>query len=78
MKEFFIKILLKLLKGLAPSLAIRLLTLIDPAEFADRVRPTIRELFVKAGPDWQRAFKEAWGKIETFMDELLNDPSIGL
>lgn len=76
-KKQFIRLLLNALKGMAPQLAINLLASIDPCELADKVRPAIREVFQKAGPDWQQAFKEAWNKIDAFVDSLVNNPSVG-
>jgi hypothetical protein len=76
-KALLLKLLVRLLKGLAPGLAIQLLAYVDPTELADKVRPAIRQVFQAAGPDWQRAFKEAWAKMDAFMDDLLNDPSVG-
>jgi len=78
LKQQALKILLRLLRTQAAELAVTLLAQVNPSELADTVRPYIRKLFETTGPDWQAAFSKAWGKIDAFVRDLLNDPRVGI
>jgi len=78
LKKQALKIALKLARKQAAEIAVSLLAQVDPSKLADSVRPYIRKLFTVTGPDWQTAFAEAWRKIDEFVRELLNDPTVGI
>ena len=59
------------------ALAVQLLAKVDPSKLADDVRPHLRKLFETTGPDWQKAFAVAWRKVNIFVEELLDDPTVG-
>ena len=59
------------------ALAVKLLAKVDPNKLADDVRPHLRKLFEVTGPDWQAAFAGAWRKLNSFVEGLLADPSVG-
>ena len=71
-------IVVALVRKQGAKLAVELLAKVDPTKLADDVRPHLRELFNVTGPDWQAAFAVAWRKVDTFVEELLNDPEVGL
>ena len=77
-KKQALALVLKLAKKQAAEIAVSLLAKVDPVTLADTVRPHIRKLFEITGPDWQKAFTEAWGKTDAFVRELLNDPTVGV
>lgn len=60
-----------------PRLIGYFLTKIDPAKLADALRPYLRRLMEKAGPDWQNQFNNALHKIAAFVNDLVNNPNIG-
>jgi len=78
LKKQALAIALRLARKQAAEIAISLLAQVDPSKLADSVRPYIRKLFAMTGPDWQAAFAEAWRKVNTFVEELLNDPTVGV
>ena len=78
LKKQALKIALRLARKQAAEIAISLLAQVDPSKLADSVRPYIRKLFEATGPDWQAAFAAAWGKIDAFVRELFNDPTVGV
>lgn len=71
-------IIVALVRKQGARLAVSLLAKVDPSKLADDVRPHLRKLFEVTGPDWQKAFADAWRKINTFVEELLADPDTGI
>jgi len=78
LKKQALKIALRLARKQAAEIAITLLAEVDPSKLADTVRPHVRKLFEVTGPDWQAAFSAAWGKIDSLVRELLEDPTVGI
>lgn len=76
-KKKGLDLVVALVRKQGAALAVRLLAKVDPLKLADDVRPHLLELFKVTGPDWQAAFAEAWRKINTFVEGLLNDPNVG-
>jgi hypothetical protein len=78
LKKQAVKMLLRLARKQAAEIAVSLLAQVDPSKLADAVRPHVRRLFEITGPDWQTAFATAWRKTDTFVEELLQDPNVGI
>ena len=77
LKEFFLRTLANLFKGLAPQLVSYLLAMVDPVKLADALRPHLKALMSKMGPDWQEQFVTAFRKLTKFLEKLLADDSVG-
>ena len=76
-KDQGLGLIVVLVRKQGAALAIKLLAKVDPLKLADDVRPHLRKLFEVTGPDWQKAFAEAWRKINDFVESLLADPTVG-
>ena len=77
MKEWLFKALARLFKKAAPELVAFLLAQVNPSQLADMLRPSLRALMNKMGPDWQIQFVTAFQKITKLLEELLADKSVG-
>lgn len=77
MKEWLLQRLAWLLRKAAPEVIALLLKQVNPVELADKLRPSLRMLMEKMGPDWQRNFVAAFNKITKFLESLLADDSVG-
>ena len=76
-KQFFVRIVGTLCRKLAPQLVSYLLAQVEPAKIADALRPHLRALMEKMGPDWQDQFVAAFRKVTAFLEQLLADSSVG-
>jgi len=55
---------------------VKILEKANSAEIADRVRPYLRSLYAKLGPDAQEALTKAIVKLAEFVSELLEDEEV--
>jgi len=55
---------------------VKILEKANSAEIADKVRPYLRNLYAKLGPDAQTAITEAIKKLAAFAEELLADEKV--
>ena len=76
-KEQGLGLIVVLVRKQGAALAVKLLAKADPLKWADDVRPHLRKLFEITGPDWQAAFATGWRKVNIFVENLLNDPTVG-
>ena len=56
---------------------VKILEKADTGEIADRVKPFLKNLFDKLGPEAQKAMTIAIKAISDFCDELLEDETVG-
>jgi len=77
-KEQGLSVVVSIVRKQGAKLAVELLAKVDPNKLADDMRPHLRKLFETTGPDWQAAFAVGWRKIDTFVEELLNDETVGI
>jgi len=75
LKALFINLLSRMLQSWAPQLIMSLLARINPHMLAADIAPYIRQFLASLSPQYQAAFREAWHKLATFIDELVDDPS---
>jgi len=56
---------------------VKILEKANSADIADKVRPYLRSLYKKLGPDAQVAITEAIRKMAAFAEELLENEEVG-
>jgi len=56
---------------------VKILEKANSADIADKVRPYLRSLYNKLGPDAQEALTKAIVKLAEFVSELLEDEEVG-
>lgn len=77
LKQFGTQIIGWLLHWGGPRLIAYFLSKIRPGELADALRPHLRALMAKMGPDYQEQLYEAFRKLYDFIGELMDDSNIG-
>jgi len=76
LKERGAGLLVWLLRTAIWRILVKILEKANSADIADKVRPYLRSLYTKLGPDAQAAITEAIKKLAAFADELLADENV--
>ena len=76
LKERGAGILVWILRTAIWRILVKILEKANSADIADKVRPYLRSLYLKLGPDAQEALTKAIVKLAEFVSELLEDEEV--
>ena len=76
LKERGAGVLVWLLRTAIWRILVKILEKANSADIADKVRPYLRSLYAKLGPDAQAAITEAIKKLAAFAEDLLADEKV--